>query len=439
MPNPVLDQERVEFLRARTVLRTALLPAWPRQNREMPLVEVDVDWVRFSTLNHRTRAEQLRASHLSKQPDLFTADPLGKDAQAAQYAILSQQEGFADLKGDLLERRQQEPAVISIEGVLINGNRRAAALRSLYHDDHVLDARYIQCLLLPDDATPDELVDLEAELQVARDFKEEYSWVNEALLIAELYEREGRSFAHVARKMHREESQVRTLYDKLQQLYQLVELSKGTRQLIDFKENESAFDELAKHIKSKPKPEQDSVRATYFLGTLAGVNYRTLRHLRRADAADLVYREISKNNALRPFLDAAASASPDMDAGSPLDDLLGQAPESNKLMGVLGYLAKRTPDEVVQLPGGVQAQVEDIRASIQSAISSAADEAEEEARDQTSVTSPISRIEEAITKVERASEMLQKARAIAGWSEERFQSKVQRLQTLVASLKTTAT
>lgn len=435
MPNPVLDQERVKFLLARTVNRKALLPAWPRQSKELPWVEVDVDWVRFSTLNHRTKAEQLRAIHLANQKDLFTADPLGVDAQKAQYEILRTQAGFDDLKNDLRERRQQEPAVISAEGVLINGNRRVAALRSLYHDDHVLEARYVQCLLLPDDATADELVDLEAELQVARDFKEDYSWVNEAMLIEELYEREGRNFAHVARKMHRDEVGVKSLYEKLQQLHQLVELSKGARLHIDFAENESAFDELSKHVKNKSKAEQDSVRSAYFLGTLAGVNYRTLRHLRRSDAAELVYREMRSNKALKPFLDAIATRISAADKpDDPLDDLLGKSSGSNELMGILAYLATKNPEDSVTLSGGGSAQVQDIHNTIQSAMTAAAAEAEEEARDQTHVTAPISRLEEAIVKVQRASETLPKARALADWKEAEFQAKVDRLRNLLTTV-----
>lgn len=439
MLNPVLDQERVEFLRARSSSKAALLPAWPRQQKELRVVEVEVDWVRFSTLNHRTKAEQLRAIHVLKRPDLFTSDPLGKDAQQAQYNILREQPGFEDLKKDLRERHQQEPAVLSAEGVLINGNRRTAALRSLYYDDHVLEARYVRCLVLPEDATADELVDLEAELQIAKDFKEEYSWVNEAMLIEELYEREGRNFAHVARKMHRDENGVKALYEKLQQLHQLVALSKGARLHIDFTENESAFDELSKHIKNKPKPEQDSVRSTYFLGTIAGVNYRTLRHLRRADAADLVYNEMNANKALKPFLEAVSMPKISGDgAGDPLDDLLGNSPKGGKsghLMSVLGFLATKNREDTVPLSGGETVLVQDLHNTIQAAVEAAASEAEEDAKDNSAVTTPTARLEDAISKVQRALETLPKARALPDWKEGDFQANVTRLRDLITKLE----
>lgn len=440
MSNPVLDQERVEFLRARASTRRELLPAWPRPEKELRVVDVEVDWVRVSTLNHRTKAEQLRAIHEAKQTDLFTADPLGMHAQAAQYKILREQRGFEDLKNDLKERRQQEPAVITAEGVLINGNRRTAALRSLFHDDHVLEARYVRCLLLPEDASASELVDLEAELQIAKDFKEEYSWVNEAMLIEELYDREGRNFAHVARKMHREEKGVRELYEKLQQLHQLVALSKGTKLHIDFTENESAFDELAKHLKNKPKPEQDSVRSAYFLGTLAGVNYRTLRHLRRPDAADLIYQELCGNKALKPLLETVAAAHSGSvgELKDPLDELLGDpskhtdAGRSGDLMRVLGFLATKTPEESIALLTGEKVLIDDVQKTIRAAIEAAAVEAEEDAKDNTVVNAPLARLEEAIVKVQRASETLPKARTLPDWKEQDFQAAAAKLENMLA-------
>ena len=167
MQNPVLDQERVQYLRARQGASTEkriLLPAWPRKDKELLQVDLEVTWVRFSTLNHRTKSEQMRIVQQLKRPDLFTADPNGEEAQTQQYQILAEQEGFEDLKDDLKARGQQQPAVVTAEGVLINGNRRTAALRSLFRDDDHQPSRYVTCLVLPEDANHREMVDLETEL-----------------------------------------------------------------------------------------------------------------------------------------------------------------------------------------------------------------------------------------------------------------------------------
>jgi hypothetical protein len=429
--NPVLDQERAEFLRARNIIGSVAVPAWPRASKELDLVELEVDWVRFSTLNHRTRAEQRKEVFTTGDDGLFTQDPLGAKAQAAQYKILHAQAGFDDLKLDLSERGQQDPAIVTADGVLINGNRRSAALRSLYLEDNHPGARYVKCLVLPADATAPELIDLETELQIARDFKEDYGWINEAFLIEELFERENKDFTRVAKRMHRTKADVQSLYDKLQQVHQLVDLSGGARQHIDFLENEAAFDELAKHIKNKQPAEAESVRSVYFLGTLARVPYRKLRLLRRPDAAALVHREISHDPSLKQLLsvshtDAAADAEPDL-----LGEVLGAAPPSGPITPLLTLLATKKSDEAVALEDGRSVDVVDLFGSLQSAITAAADEAKEDQKDQEAQSAPLTRVNNAIDEFERAMAALPKARTFGEFDESAVAGRVRNLKGLV--------
>jgi hypothetical protein len=433
MSNPVLDQERAAFLEARTVIASVPLPAWPRQSKDLNLVELEVDWVRFSTLNHRTRAEQRQEIAKTGNPALFAGDPLGPAAQDAQYSILRQQVGFVDLKEDLKSRSQQEPAVVTADGILINGNRRAAALRSLFRDDDQPAAHYIQCLVLPGDAMPSELVDLETELQIARDFKQDYGWINEALLIEELFDRENKDFARVATRMHREAADVRSLYEKLQQVHQLVDLSAGIRHHIHFNENESAFDELSKHVRNKQPSEAEAVRAVYFLGTLADVRYRKLRHLRRPDAADLVRKELEREPALKSLLDLADNEVPVEKVGDVLDDVLGNDAERGALTPLLSLLARKVPEDSVVLGDGKEVEVRDLLKTLQSAITAAADEAEEDQRDQAAQSTPLDRADKAISEMERALGALPRARAFSGFDEAGMIKRVARLRQLLDS------
>ncbi|HDR9808131.1 TPA: hypothetical protein QDC55_005963 [Burkholderia cenocepacia] len=439
MPNPILDRERVEFLKARTSSSgaKAQLAAWPRAQKELPLVDLEVKWVRFSTLNHRTKAEQQRHVHRIDNKSLFKSDPLGPAAQAAQFEILKSQSGFLDLKEDLKNRRQQEPGVVTAEGVLINGNRRAAALRSLFIDDAHMDARYVRCLVLPEDATIDEVLDLETELQIARDFKEDYSWINEALLIEELYAREGRDYDRVAKKLYRDANYVRSTHEKIQHVNQLVALSGGNHLHIDFEEHQSAFDELSKHIRNKPREEAESVRSAYFLGTLAGVNYRDLRNLRRPEASKLIRAEIERDPALASILTkttqgrAGASQSDDL-----LDDVLGSNNE-DELSGVLSLLASKERSDVIELSAGEEASVQDIFNSLKGKIEAAARDAREDRRDQETLEAPIVRINNAIGEVERAIAALPRARALPDWVEPRFEERLQILKAAIQALEQT--
>lgn len=435
MSNPVLDQERVQHLKARkgSPQKLGLLPAWPRPEKELPLVSVEVTWLRFSTLNHRTKAEQMRIVEQSGKQDLFSLDPLGPRAQSEQFKILSGQKGFDDLKVDLKQRGQQEPAVITAEGVLINGNRRAAALRSLFVDDDYAPARYLRCFLLPADATVDELVDLETELQIARDFREDYTWVNEALLIEEIFNRESKNWDRVASRMHKDSSEVKAKYEKLQQLHQLVALSNGTRHHADFVPNESAFEELARHIKNKPTEEANSVRSAYFLGILTGVNYRDLRHLQRPDASALVRKELGADPAVSPLLSAIETQGADQSADI-LDDVLGGKAEQQDLSPVLSFFARQSPDAETTL-GGKSVPVGDLMRSVQAAVNLAAEEADEQTKDSKALSAPMARIDGAVEQVERAKAALARARSFQGWVEKDFQAKVSTLKAAVVALE----
>lgn len=438
MFNPVLDQERLQHLVARqgSAPKRALLAAWPRSDKELPLIELEVDWVRFSTLNHRTKSEQMRVIEQMHQPDLFSADPMGSEAQAAQRTILSDQAGFGDLKADLKERGQQEPAVVTAEGILINGNRRGAALRSLYVDDDYKPARYIRCLVLPADATMAELVDLETELQIARDFREDYTWVNEALLIEEIFNREDKKWDRVAQRMHKDAGKIRAQYEKLQQLHQLVAMSNGSRHYADFVPNESAFEELARHIKGKPPEEANSVRAAYFLGTLTGVNYRALRNLQRPDASALIRRELEAD-ALLALLLAPASPTESDSSADLIDGVLGGDPveeSADDITSVLSFFARQGDGGEVDLAGNSVA-IEDLMRSVQAAVNLAAEEASDQSEDSAAVTAPLSKLAAARKKVDQAAEALAKARAFPGWNEGGFQIKVAELKALLAALE----
>lgn len=435
--NPVIDQERAGFLASRTTDKNRqLLPQWVRPEKELPVVTLPIEWVRFSTLNHRTRAEQDREKQKSGNSELFTGDPLGDHAQVMQLKILSEQGGFDDLRRDLEKRGQQEPAVVTAEGILINGNRRAAALRKLWLDDHVESARYVRAFVLPADATKDELIDLETELQVSKDYREEYSWVNEALLIEEIFESSNKSWTKVAKRMRLEKDEVQEQYEKLQQLHQLVALSNGQRYHADFVGNNSAFRELAIHIRGKSPQEAASVRSVYFLGTLAGTNYRDLRHLRRSDAVEFVREEFSNDLFLRSLL-AKSNNGSDHDAIDFLDDVLGvdKGSESPDLNQVLSFLAAQKPENIVTLPTGEQVAVDQLLTSVKSAVDAAAKEASENVKDAKAVVAPTRKLDLAKENILRAGAALAKARSQSDWDEGALKAKIEEVKAAISQLE----
>jgi hypothetical protein len=105
----------------------------------------------------------------------FFVDPEEADVQLAQHQILQdmiEQEGLA---ADLERRQQRNPIVLTFDGFVIDGNRRICALREQG------DAENVQAVVLPQDATRPEIYETELELQMARETRARYNWIDQAL------------------------------------------------------------------------------------------------------------------------------------------------------------------------------------------------------------------------------------------------------------------
>jgi ParB-like chromosome segregation protein Spo0J len=435
--NPHLDRERADFLRSRIdPTKKERLSAWHHEDKLLPVVELDISWVRFSVLNHRTKAEQQRICRDKDAPDLFASDPLGNAAQDAQFEILKTQQGFEELATDLTTRGQQEPAVVTAEGVLVNGNRRVAALRSIYAKGH-LNAKYVRCIVLPEATGIDEIRRLETELQVAKRFEEDYSWINRLLLIDELLKTNNMDFAIVAKLMRADESDIHSAMQVLGQVDQLVAISNRNYLHIDFEPNESAFTELAKHIANKSPEEAEPAQTAYFMGILSGCTYRELRDLRRSTATRYIAVELEDNETLQSVttLTAAPVANDPVDAL--LEGALGATAAPSQVAQLLPFIAGHPKDERVPLPTGGEIGMDTVLKNVAVVIKQAASEARADDEDHETVKTPLKRAAEAADKLLRAETIIDQARSLDGWNEGTFIAELDRIVASVVRLKKT--
>jgi hypothetical protein len=79
--------------------------------------------------------------------------------------------------------RQTEPLLIQRDGVVLNGNRRLAAMRELreQNGERFGQLEAVRAALLPDDLEREQLEIIEAALQMAPNLKLEYGWINRRL------------------------------------------------------------------------------------------------------------------------------------------------------------------------------------------------------------------------------------------------------------------
>lgn len=138
------------------------------------ILRLDSEYLMFRIENSRTEIQQLAYVRKHGLPESFFNDPESVAAQTAQEDILREmiRAKGKDLIVDLKVRKQDDACIVTYDGYLVNGNRRTAALRELKE-------RYIDCIVLPEDAEPKDIYNLEQQLQITQDFREEYHWINE--------------------------------------------------------------------------------------------------------------------------------------------------------------------------------------------------------------------------------------------------------------------
>jgi hypothetical protein len=160
------------------------------------VIKIGVDEVLLNHRSHRFR------SQLEDDPEWkeLRKDPHSEPAQRLlerHVRDARKPEQFAALKESLLQDGQQDAGVMTHNGVLVNANTRAVAMREFEDPGR----RYIRVAVLPPTAQAEELGLLELRLQMQKELKVEYSLTNELLFIEELSNERHLSDAQIAREL----------------------------------------------------------------------------------------------------------------------------------------------------------------------------------------------------------------------------------------------
>jgi predicted transcriptional regulator len=178
------------------------------QKMKLKVIRVDANLPVYRMENFRTYTDQHEYIAKEKlEPDYFLKGQELQSVQHQQHEILKKlaakgKAGSITPIIEVLEKDgQRERILISSTGVVINGNRRLAAMREIGTD-------YVDCMVLPADATADEIVDIEANLQAKPETKLDYDWIGDAQLINRLVHM-GRTTKEVSERLNRTEGDIK--------------------------------------------------------------------------------------------------------------------------------------------------------------------------------------------------------------------------------------
>ena len=210
---PQTSASRIAFLKKRVAAAeearapTAQVP-FRGEQLHLPRIRVPAEFPRYrlqSGRTHRAQAEYLEQHGLSTD---FFEDPESEEVQSAQHEILLAMIDQEGLRKDLLEREQLLPLVLTKDGFIVDGNRRTAALRAKGEEQLV-------AVVLPADAEAQDIYETELELQMARETKARYTWIDQALHVRYGIDALGESVDAVAARMRMGPDEITDLLGRL--------------------------------------------------------------------------------------------------------------------------------------------------------------------------------------------------------------------------------
>lgn len=249
-------EKRLEEISAGGGLQETLTVEWRTKPIVVEVIDMPIDQVYFNPATHRIRAQR---SFDPEQDKLLTENPWGEAGQGYLRYLLQalpsspdkRDPDFDELKKSLEEYRQNEPGLITRDGILVNGNTRVAALR-------LLGVRSVRVGVLPETCDWDDINAVELSLQLRHDTRRPYSYINRLLTIEEQIN-SGRPLAAIAKDFRIREETAEQDRWVLSTLRDLVTRSKtGTVQLrlMDFEDQQEKLRELhrvyAKTVRQNP-------------------------------------------------------------------------------------------------------------------------------------------------------------------------------------------
>jgi hypothetical protein len=163
--------------------KESLTVEWRGKQIHIPVITMPVELLTYNPGTHRIKAQ--RSMDPARESDLDT-DPWSEPAQNYLHNLLmgdpadptKVDPSFVALMEDLRSHGQNDPGIITRTGVLINGNTRRAALKEL-------GVVNIRVGVLPPDAGYEDWQSIELSLQLRKDHRREYSFMNFLLALDE--------------------------------------------------------------------------------------------------------------------------------------------------------------------------------------------------------------------------------------------------------------
>ncbi|MEU6231458.1 ParB/RepB/Spo0J family partition protein [Kitasatospora sp. NPDC047058] len=279
--NQDLVEKRLHELSQAGGVRESLKIEWRSQPLHIEVIDMPTDSLYYNPGTHRIRAQR---SHDPRLDAALDADPWSAESQEYLHYLLQAKPSktdetdpdFSELKKSIKEFGQNDPGLITREGILVNGNTRRAAMKEL-------GEQTIRVGVLPGDCTWADISAVELSLQLRKDHRRDYSYINRLLAIEEQVTL-GRPLASVAHEFRTTAAACDQDLWVLACIREMIDRSSsggiGLR-LVDFEEHQEKLKELrrryAKELAANKREEAELIKETRMAAMVLGFSKTDVR------------------------------------------------------------------------------------------------------------------------------------------------------------------
>ncbi|MGW8728339.1 transcriptional regulator [Streptomyces sp. NPDC055808] len=291
--------------------RETLTVEWRGGPLHVEVIDMPVASLYYNPGTHRVRAQRSFDPARDRQLD---ADPWSPVSQEYLHYLLKalpadparEDPDYLTLRESLESFKQTDPGLITRDGVLVNGNTRRAALAEL-------GVANIRVGVLPESCTWADVDAVELSLQLRRDHRREYSYVNRLLAIEEQFSL-GRNPTDIAREFRIRTATCEQDLWILTCLRDLIERSRdgeAVLRLLDFEDQQEKLRELhRRYVKESAvsRDNADLLKETRLAAILLGFSKTDVRLIEPDFNARYLDKRLPEE--LKPAVASAAVAIP---------------------------------------------------------------------------------------------------------------------------------
>ena len=327
--------------------------------KKCPIVDLPIDLPIYHLNNGRTQSMQSEwIFNHNKSENFFSNNLENNNQQKIQHTLLiNQAMGYGSHKQNIFDElkrraqfREDQPILVDIKGMVINGNRRLSSVRELYETDKKKYEKfqYIPAAVIQENLTAEDIEVTESYYQIKKEFKQDYDWISLIKKIQRQKDVLNKDFKWISVTMDRTPDWVESSYKLIEEIDKCLEEDYGKPRHYDLVMNQQQIWEETrkKAYKTKDAIERELI---FKIARIVSLNSRNLGKRAYEFCIDFQNRKNLKD--VYDYLKARFHLKPSKEeknnSDNPEDIIAGKIPSQFELSVIQKIPTKKIKPELI--------------------------------------------------------------------------------------------